>query len=197
VEGPHNVIADTFSRLLRSDVSSPLVGTKAANVGSNSESNNRNVSSHSLLMDDSDIVDCLVNLPCLPSRKKKEGRPMKCRKCFKMISNEQNKSRLSYHMYDSTVEQCNLNLPEDMVEDNPLDLENIKERQDHDEKLMQSMVKYPEWYSRKTINDVEDILCYTKPGDNPANWKIALPEDLIKHTINSLTTNGAHMRHRF
>jgi hypothetical protein len=30
-----------------------------------------------------------------------------------------------------------------MVEDNPLDLENIKERQDHDEKLMQSAVKYP------------------------------------------------------
>jgi hypothetical protein len=69
--------------------------------------------------------------------------------------------------------------PEDMVEDSPLDLmDNTKERQDHDEKLMQSAVKYPEWYSCKTINDVEDILCYTKPGDNPANWKIALPEDL-------------------
>jgi hypothetical protein len=38
------------------------------------------------------------------------------------------------HIYDSTVvEQCYLNLPEDMVEDNPLDPENIKERQDHDE----------------------------------------------------------------
>ncbi len=32
VEGPHNVIADTFSRLLRSNVSSPLVGKKAADV---------------------------------------------------------------------------------------------------------------------------------------------------------------------
>jgi hypothetical protein len=38
---------------------------------------------------------------------------------------------------NSTVEHCYLNLPEDMVEDNPLDLENIKERQDDDEKLMQ------------------------------------------------------------
>jgi hypothetical protein len=36
VEGPRNVIADTFSRLLRSSVSSPLVGKKAANVFSNS-----------------------------------------------------------------------------------------------------------------------------------------------------------------
>jgi hypothetical protein len=32
VEGPHNVIADTFSRLLQSYVSSPLVGKKATNV---------------------------------------------------------------------------------------------------------------------------------------------------------------------
>ncbi len=68
------------------------------------------------------------------------------------------------------VEQCNPNLPEDMVEDNSLDLDNIKERQDHDEMLMQTIVKYPPWYSCKTINNIEDILCYTKPGDNPANW---------------------------
>jgi hypothetical protein len=70
-----------------------------------------------------------------------------------------------------------------MVEDNPLDWENIRERQDHDEKLMQSTVKYPEWYSCKTINNVEDILCYTKLGDNPANRKMALPEDLIIPTV--------------
>ncbi len=37
--------------------------------------------------------------------------------------------------------------------------------------------------SRKTIDDVEDILCHTKPGDNAANWKIELPEDLILPTI--------------
>jgi hypothetical protein len=55
-EGPHNVIADTFSRHLCSNVSSPLVGKKAANVFSNSESNNRIESSHSLLMDDRDIM---------------------------------------------------------------------------------------------------------------------------------------------
>jgi hypothetical protein len=90
VEGPCNVIADTFSRLLRSNVSSPLVGKEAANVASGSESNDRNESS------------------------------------------------------------------------------------------------YPEWYSRETINSVEDILCYTKPGDNPANRKVALPEDLIKPTVSGI-----------
>jgi hypothetical protein len=171
VEGPCNVIADTFSRLSRSDVSSPLVGKKAAYVDSKSESGNRNESSHSSLMDDRDITDCLLNLPCFPSRKKKGGRPTKCRKCSETISDEQNKPKLSSYTYDSTVKQCYLNLPKCMVEDNPLNLENIKERQDHDEKLMQSTVKYPEWYTHKTIRDVDDIVCYIKPGDNPANWK--------------------------
>ncbi len=98
---------------------------------------------------------------------------MKHRKCM----DEQNKPRFSSHSYDSTVEQCYPNLPEDMFEDNLLDLENIKERQDHDEKLMQSAVKYSEWYSCKSINNVEDILCYTKPGywiarKQKALWKI-------------------------
>jgi hypothetical protein len=130
VEGPR------FSRPLHSNVSSPLVGKKADNVTIDSESNNRNQSSHSLLINDGGIVDCLMNLPCIPSRKEKDRRAMKHRKYM----DEQNKPRFSSHIYDSTVEQCYLNLPEDMFEDNPLDLENIKERQDHDEKLMQSAV---------------------------------------------------------
>ncbi len=72
MKSPHNVIADTFLRLLCSYLSSPLVGKKAANVVSNSESNNRNESSHSLLMDDRGKIDCLVSLLCLSSRKKRE-----------------------------------------------------------------------------------------------------------------------------
>ena len=91
-----------------------------------------------------------------------------------MILDEQNKSRLSSHIYDSTVEQCYLNLPEDMVEDNPLDLENIKDMRPWC-KTQASTIKYPEWYSHKTINDVENILDHTKPDDNQANWKIVLP----------------------
>jgi hypothetical protein len=102
VEGPCNVIADTFSRLSRSYVSSPLVGKKAANIVSNSESNNRNESSHSSLMNVGDIIDCLMNLPCLSSRKKNDRRAIKHRKC----TDEQNKPRFSSHSYDPTVEQC-------------------------------------------------------------------------------------------
>ncbi len=70
-----------------------------------------------------------------------------------------------------------------MVEDNPLDLESIKEKQDEDNDLHQSLTKHPTWYSRKNINDISNILCYTKPGDNAANWKIVLPKDLIVPTI--------------
>ena len=166
IEGPHNVIADTFSRLSHNDVSSPLVGKKAVNVVSNSESDNKHDSSYSSLLDDRTIIDCLLNLLCISSNKRRRKRDV-------------NHSKTS----NSSIEHCYLNLPEDMVEDNPLDLENIKEKQDEDDKLTQSSVKHPNWYSRKTINDVEDILCYTKPGDNAANWRIALPENLIVPTI--------------
>jgi hypothetical protein len=62
-----------------------------------------------------------------------------------------------------------------MVEDNPLDIENIKEKQDEDNELQQSATRHPEWYRCKTFSDVDNVLCYTKPGDDLSNWKIALP----------------------
>ena len=52
MEGPLNVIADTFLRLLCHDVSSLLVGKKAANVVSNSESDNAYDSLYLALLDD-------------------------------------------------------------------------------------------------------------------------------------------------
>jgi hypothetical protein len=70
-----------------------------------------------------------------------------------------------------------------MTEDNPLDKENIKKKQDEDNYLQQTATKHPEWYSCKTFDQVTGILCYTKPGDNPSNWKIALPKGLIEPTV--------------
>jgi hypothetical protein len=87
------------------------------------------------------------------------------------------------HFCDSNAEHFYLNLSDDMVQDNPLDLENIKEKQDEDNDLYQSLTKHPTWYSRKNIKDINNILCYTKPGGNAANWKIVLPKDLIVPTI--------------
>ncbi len=106
---------------------------------------------------------------------------MKHRKC------SANTHSLSYdgnnHFCDSNAENCYLNLPEDMIEDNSLDLEYIKEKQDEENDLHQSLTKHPAWYSCKNINDDNDILCYTKPGDNAANRKIVIPKDLIVPTI--------------
>ncbi len=65
-----------------------------------------------------------------------------------------------------------------MVEDIPLDIENIKEKQDEDKNLQQSLTKHPTWHSLKSIDDVNDILCYTKPGDNAANWKKGIAKRL-------------------
>jgi hypothetical protein len=86
------------------------------------------------------------------------------------------------HFCGSNAEHCYLNLPEDMVEDNPLDLENTKEKQDEDNDLQHSLTKHSTWYSHKNINDVNGILCHTKPVDNAANWKIVFPKDLIVPT---------------
>jgi hypothetical protein len=156
VEGPRNVIVDTFSRLLRQDDTSALVRKKAFTADSE-------LASYSLF-DDKEIIDCLVNLPCLTSSKKQKQQTSKKRR----RSND-----------GSIKDQCYLNLPEDMVEDNPLDIENIEEKQGEDNDLQQSAIRHPEWYSRKTFNDITNVLCYTKPGDDPSNWKIALPRKLI------------------
>jgi hypothetical protein len=177
IEDPHIVIADAFSRLLRKDVPSTLVGKKAAHVVSDTKLESLYLS----LIDDKEIIQCFLNLPCCSFNKEKEKRPTKRRKCSAVTHS------LAYngnnHFCDFNAENCYLNLPEDMVEDNPLELENIKEKQDKDSDLHQSLTKHPTWFSHKNINDVNGILCYTKPGDNAANWKIVLPENLIVPTI--------------
>jgi hypothetical protein len=72
VEGPRNFIADTFSSLLRNDESSPLMRKKVANVISDSESDNDNESLYSSIIDDKEILDCLLSLPCISSNKTEE-----------------------------------------------------------------------------------------------------------------------------
>ena len=48
-------------------------------------------------------------------------------------------------------------------------MESIKEKQDRDADLQQSATRHPEWYSRKDINSVANVLCYTRPNDDPSN----------------------------
>ena len=80
-------------------------------------------------------------------------------------------------------EECYLNLPGDLVTDNPLDIENIKEKQDTDDALQHQAEKYPDRFLQQRVGTVDNILCYVKPGDAPNNWKIALPKALLHPTI--------------
>ena len=81
------------------------------------------------------------------------------------------------------AEECYLNLPADSAVDNPLDMETIKEQQDADNDLQRQATKYADRYVRKSVSAVDDVLCYVKPGDPPANWKIALPKSMLQPTI--------------
>ena len=121
VEDPHNVIADTFSKHSLQDDTPALVGKKAFTTDSE-------LASFSLF-DDKEIFDCLISLPCFTSCKKRKQQTSK--KCHRSHNRSINN-------------QCYLNLPEDMVEDNPLDIENIKEKQDEDNDLQQSAIRHPE-----------------------------------------------------
>jgi hypothetical protein len=102
------------------------------------------------LFDDKEIFDCLIKLPCLISRKKRKQQKSK-KRCRDTDTNQ----HYCYHHchHDVTADQCYLNLPEDMVEDNPLDIENIKEKQDDDNEIQQSSTRHHEWYSHKTFNN--------------------------------------------
>jgi hypothetical protein len=122
IEGQHNFIVDAFSKLLCKDVPSTLVGKKASHDVSNSELESLYLS----LIYNKEILHCFLNLPCCLLNNEKEKRPKKCRKysadTHLLACNGSN------HFYDSNAEHCYINLPEDMVEDNPPDLENIKEK---------------------------------------------------------------------
>lgn len=81
------------------------------------------------------------------------------------------------------AEDSFLNIPSKMDEENPLDMETIKEQQASDATLQRRILSYPDRYTTKRIGTVEGIVCHIKPGDEPSNWKIALPQSLLSPTI--------------
>jgi hypothetical protein len=84
------------------------------------------------LLDDREILDCLFNLSCISSNKKWKRKTLPELKARTLVT-QYTKNHCHHNV---TVEQFYLILPEVMVEDNPSDLENIKERQDEDDRLM-------------------------------------------------------------
>jgi hypothetical protein len=147
VEGSVNVIADTFSWLLRKDTpASPVVRKRrpAEYFIDKDDVNETPLDNYFSWTDDREMFECFK---CLPDK------------------------------------ECYLNLPDNIVDNNPLDVEYIKELQDGDDALLQDATKYADQFTCKCIGTIDDILCYIKPGDPPNNWKIALPKSLLQLRI--------------
>jgi hypothetical protein len=83
--------------------------------------------------------------------------------------------------------ECYLNLPDNMVDSTPLDMENIKEQQNADDALLKHATKYVDQYMCKHIGTIDDILCYIKPSDPPNNWKIALQKAYCNQQLSGST----------
>ena len=59
---------------------------------------------------------------------------------------------------------CYLNLLELEIDENPLNIEVAKEQQIQDKDLQKWVKKYPEQYFQTDISNIQNILCYCKPG---------------------------------
>ena len=82
------------------------------------------------LLEDKKLTDCTSKVFCIANHKK----------------NTKAKTQ--------EVKQSYINLPEDMIEDNPLDMQNIKEKQDADAQLQEAALKYASCYSRNSLGMV-------------------------------------------
>ena len=86
--------------------------------------------------------------------------------------------------YNCIIEEdCFLNLPSDIDDNNPADLETVKEEQTNDNMLQARVAKYPDCYLTKWIGEIDNIICDLKPGDDSANWKIARLQSLLLPAI--------------
>jgi hypothetical protein len=157
IKGPSNVIADTFSRMPMQE-STPLAMVGKEDTPRKRETARRPTGKPTTASEpDADPLDCHFSLT--------DDREMS--ECFQHLP----------------AEECYLNLPEDSAVDNPLDIDAIKEQQDADQELQHLATKYADRYIRKSVSAVDDVLCYVKPGDPPANWRIALPKSMLQPTI--------------
>ena len=82
--------------------------------------------------------------------------------------------------------ECYLNLPEtENPDQNPLNYEYIQEQQQADKVLLELQRRYPNNYINKCLDDnVDDIICHVKDQNDPiTQWKIALPDQMVKPTV--------------
>ena len=100
--------------------------------------------------------------------------------CYFLFTDDREMTKCFVHLPE---EECYLNLPPDSVINNPLDMDAIKEQQDADNELQNQASKCADCYIHKSVSAVDDVLCYVKPGNPLANWKIAVPRSMLQPTI--------------
>ena len=106
------------------------MGKKVINNNDDFEIENDSESYFSRLQDEQ-LRNCLSQISCISNHNKTRKQKREANEC--------------------SYEQSYLNLPERIIEDNPLDMENIKEKQLLDAKLQEAALKYPNCYSHKNI----------------------------------------------
>jgi hypothetical protein len=149
IQGPLNVIADTFSRLGRQeDVTQPLAGKKPndihMDVANNEIKGKISYENFHSLIDEPELARCFLALP---------------------------------------DEECYLNIPNESALDSPLDIQTIHEKQKEDTELLARKQKYSDNYFEKRIGEFE-VICYSKNiTERKTKWRIALPKQMLKPTI--------------
>ena len=187
IEGPKNVIADTFSRLHRNDGTQPLVGKIAA----------PSRILNGVLKPSSDSTEEEDNFYTDFKKHKSTAR------LFSTITQRDNPNRNTietkkehsfYSLMDepelmdcllaTTYEESYLNLPFENLEENPLNLSNMRDKQYECKDIQRWKEKYPKSFIKKEIGTVPDLICYVKPGTNPdTSWRIVLPTSMLDSTI--------------
>ena len=162
IEGPKNVIADTFSRLHRNDGTQPLVGKIAA--PSRILKGVINYTRDSTEEEDNFYTEF--------ERYKSFARVASAMQSGKMTSNIQNKDKPENSFYSlmddpelmecllaTNYEESYLNLPFENVEENPLNLSNMRDEQYQCADIQKWREKHPEHFVTNEIGDVQDLIC--------------------------------------
>ena len=86
--------------------------------------------------------------------------------------------------YEDSFEESFLNLPYENVQENPLNLANMRDKQYECPDIKRWKAKHSKHFITKEIGTVPDLICYVKPGTNPdTSWRIVLPTSMVKNTI--------------
>ena len=84
---------------------------------------------------------------------------------------------------EPSVFDCFVNLPQIPQQQNPLNYVVLQQNQIADAQLQTLLRDNPQRYQLRDFGDVQ-LICYVKDGDDPlTQWKIALPENMIQHTM--------------